>query len=532
MITIPRNLRWKVAVSCLIGLARIAASLLFVGVCKMLVDIATGVSDTPLGLAIGFFVGIMLLQVASGTAYQYWLGRITVQTQNEMRQGLFSKILHSEWTGKDSVHSGDYVNRIEEDVRVVVELLCDRIPDVAITVVQLIAASIYLIVLQPGLAWVILILMPVAVIGSRLFFKTQRRLSARIRESDSRIQGHVQESIQNRMLVKVFGVEKMSEEKMAGMQDELEHTTYSRLGYNAIARSFMSFGFAGGYAAAFIWGVVGIRSGAVTFGMMTAFLQLVGQVQRPIADIARHIPAFIHALTSIDRIKEIEALPSDGDGSMEILDETPGILVDNVSFAYPDAPSEMVLSGLSHDFKPGTVTAITGQTGAGKSTLIKLILGILKPVSGSVKLYPGDVPASPAALGNFMYVPQGNSLMSGTVRENLRLACPDASEEEMKAALHVAVADFILDLPDGLDTLCSEKGGGLSEGQAQRIAIARALLHSGGIIILDEATSALDPETETVLLDRLRDWSAGRKTVIWITHRPAVTAYTDAELHI
>ncbi|MBO4757662.1 MAG: ABC transporter ATP-binding protein, partial [Bacteroidales bacterium] len=192
------------------------------------------------------------------------------------------------------------------------------------------------------------------------------------------------------------------------------------------------------------------------------------------------------------------------------------------------------LEHFSYDFKPATVTAVMGVTGAGKSTLTRLILALLHPSRGSIVLYSGDrsVPVSPSTRCNFRYVPQGNSLMSGTVRDNLLLANPSATEEEMKEALHLAVADFVLDLHDGLDTVCSEKGSGLSEGQAQRIAIARALLHPGGVLILDEATSALDRDTEDELLLRLSKKISGGKTILWITHRESVTSIADAVLRI
>jgi ABC-type multidrug transport system fused ATPase/permease subunit len=193
-----------------------------------------------------------------------------------------------------------------------------------------------------------------------------------------------------------------------------------------------------------------------------------------------------------------------------------------------------VFEHFSYDFKPGTVTAIMGVTGVGKSTLTRLVLALLRPAAGSVTLYDAErsVQASPATRCNFRYVPQGNSLMSGTVRDNLLMANPSATEEELREALHLAVADFVLDLPDGLDTLCSEKGSGLSEGQAQRVAIARALLHSGGVLILDESTSALDRDTEDELLRRLSKKLSGGKTILWITHRESVTSIADAVLKI
>ena len=533
-----RPLVGRILVSCIIGAVRIAASMAFVWVCKELVDIATGDSSADLRLHVGIMIGIMLVQILAATAQGWWEGMVVTRTQNAFRAKVFSHVLASEWHGREAFHSGDMVNRLEDDTRVVVDLLCTRVPDFIITIVQLLAASAFLFVLEPSLLWVLLILMPVAAIGSKMFFKTIRKLTSLIRAGDSRVQGHMQENLQQRVLVKTLGCE----DKVTGRLDELQKdvmdNTIRRLNYNAGARGFLRFGFMAGYAAAFLWGVFGIKSGAVTFGMMTAFLQLVGQVQRPIADISRHIPAFIHSLTSVERLLELTELPLETNEGDILFKGAPGIRVEDVTFAYSDVPegmpAQMVFEHFTHDFKPGTVTAIMGVTGAGKSTLTRLMLALLRPTSGSITVYDDEVSAtvSPATRCNFRYVPQGNSLMSGTVRDNLLMANPSATEEEMKEALHMAVADFIFDLPDGLDTLCSEKGSGLSEGQAQRVAIARALLHSGGVLILDESTSALDRDTEDELLRRLSKRLSGGKTIIWITHRESVTSIADAVLRI
>jgi len=533
-----RPLWGKVLVSCIIGVVRIAASMGFVWVCKALVDIATGESSASLGLHVGIMAGIMLLQVVSAVAYSWWEGMIVTKTQNDFRSKVFAHVLSSRWYGRESFHSGDMVNRLEEDTRVVVDLLCTRVPDFIVTLVQLVAASCFLFVLEPSLLWVLLILMPVAAIGSKMFFRTIRRLTSLIRAGDSAVQEHMQENLQQRVLVKTLGCEDRVTGRLDDLQKDVMGNTISRLNYNAAARSFLRVGFMAGYAAAFLWGVFGIRSGAVTFGMMTAFLQLVGQVQRPIADISRHIPAFIHSLTSVERLLELTELQLEDKDEDILFEGAPGIRIDDVTFAYTDVPEGMepqkVFDHFSYDFRPGTVTAVMGVTGVGKSTLTKLVLSLLSPASGSITLYDADrsVPACPATRCNFRYVPQGNSLMSGTVRENLLLANPSATEDDMKEALHLAVADFLLDLPDGLDTVCSEKGSGLSEGQAQRIAIARALLHSGGVLILDEATSALDRDTEDELLRRLSKRLSGGKTIIWITHRESVTSISDAVLKI
>ena len=528
-----RPVRGRMLVSVLIGLVRIAASLGFVWICKRLVDIATGVTDAPLPLHIGILLGIMLLQLICSVGASAWESYNSVRTGNDLRAGTFGRVLRSTWTGRETFRSGDAVNRLEEDVRVVTDLLCSRIPDVFITVAQLVAASAYLMWMAPNLLWVLIVLMGVAVVGSRLFFRKLRALTERIRRQEAEVQQLMQENLQKRLVVlTLIGAESVLT-RLGLLQKDVQGQTVTRLKYNAVARAFMMLGFMGGYAAAFLWGVLGIRSGAVTYGMMTAFLQLVGQVQRPIAELARQIPAFIHAATSVERLMDLQALEQEPDGEPVLLSGAPGIRCTGVRFAYPER-EEPVLEGFNHDFTPGSFTVIMGPTGAGKSTLSRLVLGLLKPSAGSVELYgrEGHFPAGAALRGNFLYVPQGNSLLSGTIRENLLLARADATEEDLLDALHTAVADFVSDLPDGLDTPCGETGSGLSEGQCQRIAIARALLREGGILILDEATSALDAETEALLLDRLYTRYHGAKTLLFISHREAISARADRILQI
>ena len=530
-----RPVRGRIALSVVIGLVRIAASLGFVWICKRLVDIATGELDAPLPMHIGILLGIMLLQLICSVAASAWESYNTVRSGNDLRRDTFAQVLRSSWTGREAYRSGDAVNRLEEDVRVVTDLLCTRIPEVVITVMQLLAASVYLMLMAPNLLWVLIVLMIAAVVSSRLFFRKLSALTERIRKQDAEIQQHMQENLQKRLVVlTLIGAERVLA-RLGGLQKDLQDQTVTRIRYNAVARGFMIFGFLGGYAAAFLWGVLGIRSGAVTYGMMTAFLQLVGQVQRPIAELARQVPAFIHASTSVERLMDLQALEQEASGEGTVtLESAPGIRCTALSFAYADRPEKRILTDFNHDFAPGTMTVIMGPTGAGKSTLSRLVLGLLKPTAGSVTLYDkqGEHPAGPALRGNFRYVPQGNSLFSGSIRENLLLARADASEEELRDALHTAVADFVFDLPEGLDTPCGETGSGLSEGQCQRIAIARALLHDGGILVLDEATSALDADTENMLLDRLYARYHGSRTLLFISHREAISARADEILRV
>lgn len=534
-----RTVRWKVLLSAFLQTVAAAASLAFVWFSKRVVDIATGQLDAPLGLAIWLLVGIMVIQVLMRIFVKYYEGRITILAKNRIRSDVFEKALRSTWTGKDKFHSADMANRMEEDIRVITEFICCDIPTAFVTLLQLIAAVVMLFVFSSSLAWILIWIMPVAVVGARLYFRRMRALTTEIRTIDGRINGHLQETLQHRVLVKTLGSVGASEEELEALQEQERSRTVSRLGYSALSRGFMSVGFSAGYLVAFIWGVLGLKDGSVTYGLMVAFLQMVGQVQRPVANLALYIPAFIKSLSSEERLLEIGELPQEGEYEDILVEGAPGVRLTDVSFSYEGRP-EPVLSGLSFDFLPGKMTVITGPTGEGKSTLAQLLLALLVPSSGRLELYGAttessdsdraSVPVSPATRCNFMYVPQGNSLLSGSVRANLLLARPSATDEELREALHLAAADFVLELPDGLDTPCAEIGRGLSEGQAQRIAIARALLRPGGILILDEATSALDPATEQLVLSRIKERFGQSKTIICITHRPAASQLADLHL--
>jgi len=524
-----RPVRWRMLVSVAAGVVRIAASLGFVAMSKRLVDMATGAVDAALGPAIGLFAGILLVQIGVNLFTGWWDGYNQVKTQNSLRKGFFSHVLESRWDGREKFLSGDTVNRLEEDIRVVSELLTSWMPGMVITALQLLAASAYLMTMAPNLLWLLVVLMAFAVFGSKLFFKQLRRLQAAIRARESDLQQLMQESLQHRVLVLTLTTVERVLDKFGWYQADVEDNTRKRLNYNAVARGLMFFGFQAGHAAAFLWGILGIRGGTVTYGMMTAFLQLVGQVQRPIAEFGRQVPAFINALASVERLMELEELEEEPQEKPVLLAAVPDVMVSHVTYTYP-GQEEPVFKDFSCTFPAGSMTAISGPTGIGKSTLIRLILGLLKPSEGAITI--AGHKAGYALRGNFMYIPQGNSLLSGTVRSNLLLAAPEATEEQLREALETAVAGFVFDLPLGLDTPCGEVGSGLSEGQAQRIAVARALLKPGGVLILDESTSAVDAATELQLLQNLHARYHGKKTILFISHREAVARFADSTVTV
>ena len=320
------------------------------------------------------------------------------------------------------------------------------------------------------------------------------------------------------------------EQSQGQLHGQVKHKTL----FSSFSNLTVNMGFTAGYLLTFIWGVYRLDAGAITYGTMLAFIQLVGQIQGPFRDMTRFVPAIIGALTAAERMKQLEQTPVEETGGQIHFPQGAGIRFSNVTYRYQDGHRN-ILCNFSFDFTPGSTTAILGETGAGKTTMIRLILALLSPSQGHVEFYDKErtVSASPSTRCNLVYVPQGNTLLSGSIRDNLLLGNPDATEEDMHRVLEMACADFILSLPDALDTICGEGGTGLSEGQAQRIAIARALLRQGNILLLDEATSALDTETERQLIENIaRQAKEKHQTILFITHRPAVVEYCKKTLRL
>jgi ABC-type bacteriocin/lantibiotic exporter with double-glycine peptidase domain len=343
----------------------------------------------------------------------------------------------------------------------------------------------------------------------------------------------VQETMEHNAVLRSLGSEQWVTERLDTMQQRLQGNVMRRTRFTVITRLIMGCVFGLGYLMAFVWGGIGLRNGTITFGVMTSFLQLVGMIQHPILQMLNMVPGIIHATASIDRLEELDQTEQEFTSEGRTPEkEVPGIRFNNTSFHYADG-DRLVVDHFSHDFKAGSKTAIMGETGIGKTTLFRLLLGFIKPTEGSITLYTNDrehmigIQTRP----NFVFVPQGNTLMSGSIRYNLQLAKPDATDDELLAVLHTACADFINDLPQGLSTELGERGKGLSEGQAQRIAIARGLLCPGNILLLDEISSSLDGPTEQELYKRLFT-NCKEKTMLFITHRKTVSELCDEVIRL
>ena len=526
---------WALAVMMLCQLVLTVISLCFVFVSKKMVDVAVAVyngevAERPIwfwAIAMGVLI---LFRISINAIRGYLQTKTDVRMRNRLRASMFDVMLHMQSGAGERRHTGDLLNRTLEDVRVLASVISGSVPNLFGASLQFVAAFCFLLWLDARLAVVLLVILPVGIVCGRYVTRRTRQMTHEIRNTDSKVQSHLQESMQHLTVLQTMEYTDNSSSMLGGLQDTLYSNELRRTKFSIMSRIVLALAFSAGHAVAFVWGAYGISTGVVTFGMMTAFLQLVGQVQRPLMDLSHTMPAIINSLASVDRIIEVEELPSEKTDTSVMLDSPVGVRLEEVTFAYPGSSSE-VFSSFSYDFKPGSRTAIVGPTGVGKSTLIRLLLSLIKPDKGTVSLYSDSVsvPVSASTRCNMVYVPQGNSLFSGTIRDNLLMGNPDATTEQMVEALRTAAADFVLELPNGIDTQCFEKGAGLSEGQAQRIAIARALLRPGSVLLLDEFSSALDVETETVLMERLTSEPQDR-TMIFITHRDRVIDFCDATL--
>lgn len=521
--------RLNIALRIIFGVGRISLGLLMVWLSKRFIDetIRTG-SDSDIAQMIALLVATVVGAIILRIVFYYMTNVAMVRQSNRLRLQVFEGLFLRKLYAGAELHSGDVASRLSKDIENVSSTTMETLPQMVVTTLQLIGAFLLMRWFDPRLAWALLLLTPVAIVFGKIVSRKLRNMTLAIRDRESKIQMQVQEGVEFNAVLRSLESESWAADRLYDTQQHLERDVIRRTRFTTISRFALGSAFGLGYLLAFVWGGLGLRDGAITFGMMTSFLQLVGQIQHPILSILNMVPQVVHTTASIDRLEDLEkSKEPDGENDSVAMEGSLGVRLENLHFGYATDRHE-ILEGFSHNFEPGSKTAIMGTTGIGKTTLFRLMLGFVRPDSGRMMVYSDtEVYAiSKETRTNFVYVPQGNTLLSGSVRLNLMIAKPDASDEEMECALHAACADFVLNLPDGLDTEIGERGRGLSEGQAQRIGIARGLLRPGNVWLFDEVSSSLDESTERELFERLFA-TYPDKTMIFVTHRSAMSEICD-----
>ncbi len=475
-------------------------------------------------------IGLLLCQLFSRNFKEILLAEL----DRDWKRTLVHGLLHGEYADVKEYHSGELINRLNNDVRLVNEGMLNTLPNVLSMLARLAAVMVVLAAMDWRLTVLIVTLGSVVVAVMSLLRSRLKILHKRVSEQEGRVSAFLQETLENLLVVQamdIAGEIERREETLLAHRYEVQRkrknaTLLANTGINVLSLGARFF--------ALLWCAARLLNGRISFGSLTAVTQLVGQLQAPMVTLSGIIPQYIAMTASAERLMELEAVGGKPVPVREDIDrmyaqmETLG--AEALTFSYG---RDLILQQASFALPKGAFAVITGRSGIGKSTLLKLLLGVFRQQSGQLFVQSGSqrTALDRSTRGLFAYVPQGNLLFSGTLRENLTVTAPDASPEQIKQALYVSAMDeFLPQLPQGLDTQLGEGGAGLSEGQAQRLAIARAVLGGAPVLLLDECTSALDEQTEKKVLQRLR--ALPDHTCIAVTHRPAAVALCDWQLEV
>lgn len=502
---------------------------------KLIVDRAASSLSMNAGIALA--VGVMLMSLGLSALSAVHINTLQEKFAFDVRCNIYEKILKAVWSKLQKYHSEELLTRLTSDVNIVTKGIVNILVTVAALAVQMIAAFLLLVHYDWHLAVFIMILSPVAALAGGAFGIRLKEIQVRYQEAESKYRVYLQEHIFHITVIKAFTGEEASVQGLRKLRDERLYWVKKKNLCTVLAGTCISAAFSGGYLAAFLSGARQIASGKITYGTMTAFLSLVSQIQSPVYSLAQTLPQIVAVLASAGRVMELENMESETQEKVKVQEdpapgggkrEPVGILAWKVTFSYEE--NQEILREYSMNILPGNIAVIMGHSGVGKTTLIRMLLGFIKPDTGDLFFYDRQgnrVEPTADARKIISYVPQGNTLFQGSIAENLSLGKADATREEMKEVLEAAsVWEFVSTLPKGIYTILGEKAAGISEGQAQRIAIARALLKECSLLILDEATSALDEETEEKILKYLGQ-KKDRPTCFVVTHRSAVKKYAD-----
>jgi len=514
-IALLKPYRLPLMIFLLLELVGIFFSLSFVYWSKKAVDYAIHGTRLQVEQALIWTGGSILLgimvQLISNRTNEKMRASMLIKLQN----GIMHRQLLSTWQVIKKWHTGDIQVRIQSDCNEIVQMVGYTFWNSMLTCIKLLASFTFLWLLDPKLAVLILAISPLVAL-SKLYFRRYRKLTQELKQADSEFGHVVQENLRFRMSIKALGLHQIRWQKLDAAQNNTYRLKLRLLNFSTLSQGIMKSTVNAGFLFTFVWGVLQLQAHLISFGTLTAFLQLVSRIQGPVLQLLGFVPAFIRFRTSVERLQVLAIEEIEEIDHAEVISAPTSLLLQNISFKYDEIP---VLNAFNAMFKKNEPTALIGPSGRGKTTLIRILLALLKTTAGSVHIVTEEkqIPLAARHRINFGYVPQGDKLFSGTIRENLLSSTKQYNEKQYKSALETACANFVYELPLGLDTIIGESGYGLSEGQAQRIAIARAVLCDRSCYLFDEITSALDQATAEKLMENLIQFGKN-KILIFVTH--------------
>lgn len=505
-------------------------------VSSAILDIATGSREGNIWIQVLFLILLILFQAVLNIVSSNVRIRVTTKIEMRIRQGVFSMILKKQYGEVNKIHSGEILNRLTSDVDIVVSGIVSLIPQAISMLTKIVAGLVVLFSIDARFTGLVLAVGGLVCIFSRIYSRHFKYLHKEVQRTNGVVRSYMQECLENIVVIKSF----VNEQAVCGKLNDFQRDNYKiRIKRNAIsniANTLVYVMFTAGYYAALAWGALQISAGVMTFGTLTAFLQIIQQIKAPFRNVSGLIPQYYSMQASAERLMELEEMEEE-QAESKISDvhrfqkEFRAITAEDVVFSYVEG--EPVLENVSLRIEKGELLAIVGESGIGKSTLMKLLLHLMPCDKGHLYLETDSekIEIDAGTRNVFSYVPQGNMIMSGTIRDNITFCNEDVTDEEIKRAAQTAcIWEFIERLPNGLDTVLTERGEGLSMGQVQRIAIARAILDDAPILLLDECTASLDKDTEWQVLQNLKKMNT--KTIICISHTSAGIACCDRVLQI